>query len=290
MLNLCGQIIRAFIAVCWAWISYGLAQFTPLGACQAQLTGVARGRVIAVVDSAPVMGALIKIGTDSTRTSSSGAFELRNIPLGRHTLQVNALGFSPLRQAIVVDETGWDGRIVLARLQLLQPVSVRALALRPTEFANTAKYDDFFRRRHLGHGTFRTREDVLKLGAPDLASALQSIAGFTVTSTFDPNGQLEYRFRIPRCPGQPPNLAIYIDGVRVTHSGTRSQNRGSELSGLFRPRRVESSCDECARIADVLSSVNITSIEFLEVYRGVGELPSDVDRDDACAAVMIWTR
>ncbi len=256
-----------------------------------------------IVDSSgtPIGGALVELvgRGDSVRTSRTGAFAFARVLSGAEVLRIRALGHPVKFQNIrVIGDSGWIGTIVLkATPQRLPEIEVDAPLGKPPEFANTAKYDDFFRRRRLGIGTYRTRADIEKMGAFDVVSVLQGIPGVRVSYTTNPYGAPEVRFQMARCPGQPPNFAIYIDGSRVGLFLEKGQNKGSELSGLLsrglergKDKTKTSTCDDCSKIAEVLSSVLLRDIEFIEFYRGPGQIPSDLDRGDSCAALVIWTR
>jgi hypothetical protein len=255
---------------------------------------IARGRVLAD-DGRPIAGALVEVGriSDSVRTNSAGEFELSRIGAGGYRARVRALGYREKYVDIRVDAiSGWSGSIVMERLpQELPEVNVQALG-KPAEFANTTMYDDFFRRKRLGQGTFRSRDDFIRMGVSDVAGSLQAIPGVSVTTTMTPFGETETRFRISRCPGQPPNLGVFINGVRQPLFFKRGDNHGSELSGLTagNNRKTENTCQDCVRLAEVLSSIPFSDILFIEFYRGPGEIPSDVDRGNYCAALVIWTR
>ncbi len=162
---------------------------------------------------------------------------------------------------------------------------------KPNEFAHTTKYDDYFRRSKVGVGVFRSRDDIDRFGATDVTSMLQRIPGVSVSLTSNPHGEQEVRFRMARCPGQPPNIAIYVNGSRIPLHDRTAENKGSELSGLSRQRDPnKSTCDACSRIAEILQSVALQDLLFLEFYRGPGEMPADLDRGGSCAALVLWTR
>jgi len=251
--------------------------------------------VVLSPDSSVVAGANLQLDPSnrSATTNRQGRFVFANVPAGEYRLTISAIGYVPVSRSLsVASDSGWAGQILVTRQpQPLPPIAVQAV--RPSEWAHTSRYDDFFRRRAMGQGVFRSRADLLRMGASDIASSLQQIPGVTVSATPNPYGELEYRFRIARCPGQPPRLAVFIDGIKAATFGESTENRGSELTGVSgTPRRVprESSCEDCVRLAEILSSFPATSIEFIEFYRGPGQIPSDVDRGDACAALLIWTR
>lgn len=258
---------------------------------QVGATGSVRGKVLAG-DGTPVTGALVELvgRADSVRTAGTGEFLFHGVPAGLEVLRIRAIGYGQQYQDVRVSgDSGWAGTIVLDRVvQRLPEVHVSARG-KPPEFANTTKYDDFFRRRKLGFGTFRTRDDIERMGAADIASVLRGIPGVNVTTTHNPYGEPEIRFRIARCPGQPPNLAMYINGLKVTGFGRSSANKGSELSGLGRGKAA-SSCPDCAIMLELLGSVALPDIQFVEFYRGPSQIPSDLDRGDSCAALVIWTR
>jgi hypothetical protein len=242
----------------------------PISACllfaQGTSTATVRGRVVEATGS-PVRGALVYVtrAPDSVRTSEQGSFLLLNVPAGTATLKVRALGYKEHSSEIRIEaNAGWDGTVTLERVAVPLPsVEVQATE-KPPELAHTTKYDDYFRRRRLGHGAFRTRDDLARLGARDIASALQGIPGLSVTATSDMNGAPDFRFRMARCPGQPPPLDLYIDGKKVLQ---------------FRQNMHE-----------ILSSIVVTDILFLEFYAGAAQVPSDLERGDACAAIVTWLR
>jgi hypothetical protein len=242
-------------------------------AAQGIASGSVRGKVVAP-DGAPVGEALVELvgRGDSARTDGMGAFALQGVVVGAATLRIRAVGYGPKDYAIYVSrDSGWTGTIVLDRAaHRLAEVEVAAA---PHDFSDMPKYADFFRRRRLGFGTLRTREEIERMGAPDIVSALRGIPGVRVSSTMNPYGEPEVRFQVARCPG--PNLDIYIDANRVA---------------LFRGSENISSCAECARIAQLLSSVPLADLLAIEFYRGPSEIPSDLERGDACAALVIWTR
>ena len=93
------------------------------------------------------------------------------------------LGYKIRLEEILVDaKTGWTGTIALEpSVAVLPDVAVTAPFDKPEAYANTAKYDDFFRRRKLGIGTFRTREEIEAKAAYDLVSVLQGIPSVGVS-------------------------------------------------------------------------------------------------------------
>ena len=159
---------------------------------ESQSVAPVRGRIVAA-DSAPVAGALVELvnATDSARTSATGEFLFARVAAGKQVLRVRMLGFKIRLEEILVDaKTGWSGTIALEPSPVELPaVEVTSSLDKPAEFANTAKYDDFFRRRKLGIGSFRTRADIDAKASYDLVSVLQGIPSVGVSMT--PGGYAE---------------------------------------------------------------------------------------------------
>lgn len=248
-----------------------MMRFVTLLACGASAlagqtpAGVVRGTV-RDMDAVPIRSAIIEFEgrLDSTRTSDSGQFAFERVPAGRHAMRVRALGYAPRSVDVVLTDTsGWSGTIELERVaQELPEVNV---VDKPAPFAGTTRYDDFFRRRKAGRGIFRTYEELMDAGAIDLLSALERIPGVRVSTTVNRFGDQQYRFRIARCPGEPPNLAVYLNGNLMP---------GVSRSG---------------GLSEFLRSIPIRNVLFFEFYRGTSEIPGDIERGDNCAALLIWT-
>lgn len=241
---------------------------TPRMSAQVSSETAIRGVVSAAgAAQVPIAGATVVLtgSKDSVRTLADGQFVLRASTAGRHVLAVRALGYAPRMLDVVVSATdGWTGTIELERLpQTLPAVDV---ADRRDYFEYTTKYDGFFQRKKRGlGGTFRTYEDFEKSGASNMASALAGIPGVAVSTTVSMySGIPEYRFRIARCPGNPPNIAVYIDGQLIL--GVRE------------------------RFSELMSSILLTDVRYVEFYRGPGQIPSDIERGDNCAVLLIWMR
>jgi hypothetical protein len=217
----------------------------------------------------PIAGAVVVLvgHRDSARTSSSGEFEIRGVAPGNHTLSVRAIGYAPRTLSILVSRVdGWAGTVELERLP--QPLPQVTVTEKPPELAYTTKYDGFFQRRKRGlSGTFRTHEDFEKSGATNMATALAGIPGVAVSTTVSPIMGPEYRFRIARCPGNPPNVAVYIDGQLISVD-----------------KRTPESFNE------LMNSILLTDVRYVEFYRGPGQIPSDIERGDNCAVLLIWMR
>lgn len=217
-------------------------------------------------------------------TTPSGRFAFAPVAAGRHQLQVVFLGFEPVRLGIMVHpDTGWGGEITLEPATLLPELVAEGRLDRPVEYLGIAKYDDFFRRQKIGFGTFRTRAEIERMGATDVLSVLRGVPGVRATMRMDPSGAPVVDLRMARCDHNPPKIAVYIDGNRVLlpmgepplrHQGPLPSQR----------------CEVCEQIAETLAGIPIRDVELVEFYRGVAQIPSDIERGDNCAALIIWTR
>jgi hypothetical protein len=252
----------------------------------------------------PIPDALVELVRTNARvrTGPGGEFVFRGALAGLEVLRVRALGYAILYQDIrVAPDSGWAGVLTLRPVATELPeVTVRAPYGKPPEYAHTTRYDDFFRRRRMAlGGVFRTREDIERMGADQLPAVLKGIPGVRVSYNVGGGGSLNVRLNIARCPRQPPDIAVYIDGLRRYPGASLSQS-GSELSGvrpgtsiggvgIITSQAVDTRCKACEDLADLFAMIPIRDVEFVEFYRGVAQIPSDLDRD-ACAALVVWTR
>ena len=236
--------------------------------------------VLAARDSTPFPDAQVVLDDSLlARPNAQGEFRFSGQEEGVHAVSARRLGFTPVTHSVVLalSEPRVD-TVYLERLPpLLSEVTIRGRALRvPT------KYVDVIRRAASGWGTVFTREDIK--GAYDLKSLLWSLPGVRVN---------DRSVVFQRCQGElPPLMAsallapsprplaefenklgspkvqVYIDGVRVT---TVPLDQNSDA------------------VTTALRIVNPSEVEFMEVYRGVAQIPAEY-LDDACAVIAIWTR
>src|SRR5512135_283719 len=249
----------------------------PPGTIQGRVTGPA---------GTPIDHAVVELVPDAQKvlTDAKVLFAITGASAGLHVLHVMALGHRPKYFNLTTDVSqGWRGVIALAEMIVELPeITVTSAWGKPAEYANISRYDDFFRRRRLGFGTFLTHDQIERRNASHLVQLLYGIPGVHA-SYAAPGSQTHMILRFARCSGNPPNLAFYVNGMRY-RARPDLQGTGSELSGDSRDGN--SAWDE---FAELLDSVHPRDIEFLEVYRGVAELPSDLDRD-VCAAIVVWTK
>ena len=207
----------------------------------------------------PVAGAEVSIlGTSFETTADSlGQFVLDGVPPGPQIARARKIGYR-VQYFMMRLRAGqsWDGRIAIAREpHTLGDIVVTGRWGKPARYANTAKYDDFYRRRASKSGRFMTREQIDQLAAGHISELLRNIPGVRVA--FGTPGVSE-EVSFLSCTAD--NVAVWIDGQRIT--------------GL---------------VGDVLPLIAASDVEAMEVYPRQSVVPAEF-RDDACAAIVLWTR
>jgi hypothetical protein len=213
------------------------------------------------------------------RPNARGELRISGLEEGKHEVIVRRLGFTPVMRSVTLSgvEVRVDTVYLERMAQLLTEVMVRGRMVRvPT------KYVDVLRRAASGWGTVFTREDIR--GAHDLKSLMFQLPGVHVNDRGiffrRCSGELSGQSVAPNpksagvsAASASPKLTeakvqVYIDGVRVT---MLSEDRGSD------------------HLTTALALVHPSDIEFMEVYRGVAQIPVEFV-NDACAVIAIWTR
>ncbi|MEO8575891.1 MAG: carboxypeptidase regulatory-like domain-containing protein [Gemmatimonadales bacterium] len=257
---------RSYRAAYWARIVTMLvvAAATPVTRALAQslsgTTVIGQSSIVVayVTDTAgrPLSGAEIQVVGTSLRGTSDdlGRIALVAVPAGKAILRVRRLGYAELIIPIVVT----PGVVPDARYRLtpiasdLKKVVVRASELKPDRYEGTGKFDEFYRRRASGNGTFLTREIIDARNPQKSEDLLRMVTGV----------RIRYRGSVPfvqflRC----DRVNVYVDGIR-------SQD---PFRDLF--------------------SMSPLDIEAIEVYHGIATVPPEFSpQPNDCAAIVVWTR
>lgn len=142
-------------------------------------SGVIEGIVLAIQTGRPVDGASVSIpaAQRETRTDSLGRFRLEKVPSGAVELQVQAVGFAPLRAAVrlMADST----LAVDVDLESLTPQLARVVTTADRSDARNLSYPDFERRRALSLGKFISRSELVAAAGRSLESVLSARLGGT---------------------------------------------------------------------------------------------------------------
>jgi hypothetical protein len=234
--------------------------------------------VVTTSEGLPVEGAEITVaGTTLVATTDSmGRFVLRGLPAGTHAVRIRRIGYkASVLGASLEDGDVKDVRIVLERgTYELPEITVQADRLKPIEYGWTTRYDDFFRRKQLGFGKFFTRSDIERWNPYRTANLLALVPGVHV------------RFRHPGASGTDVEFTR-CERVGVWIDGWKQRYNIVSVAGGIRSRRP---LDARPMLTGIyLETVLPSQIEAMEVYRGPAEMPAEF-LDDACAAIVIWTR
>ena len=265
--------------------------------CVAVLAAFSSGPIVAAAQTARVMGRAHALG-DSTRavpnaevtllplvrttqSDSSGAFQFAAVADGSYRLRVRRLGFAVAE--IGVEVAGQHDVTVQVPLRA-SPQALAEITINGQRVMFPARYADAYARVARGSGDYFTSETMEKMHALDMKSLLQTLPGVLVNDrgiTFmrcegnpfavPPKGSsamLDGSGPPPRGGGpQAAHVQVYINGVRVT---------GYSSGGL----------DD---VQHALRDIRPTSLQLVEVYRGVSRIPGEY-LDDACAVILIWTK
>lgn len=215
----------------------------------ARLTGVVLNE-----SNRPVRDAIVEVMRTgiSTSTDTAGRFELANLPVGTHALEVRRIGFAP--QHIPVHLAARKPSIISVVLE--QPVRMLA-AVQVTETLYSRRRTEIERRRRRGFGHFITREELDRSAASQLSDILRRVPGVRVYSS--PTG----------------NVVVF--------------QRGSSMSGPCRPT-VYLDGMRLGSTEDLDFLANVSSLEAVEVYTGAGQTPVEFWSGGGCGSLVLWTR
>jgi hypothetical protein len=230
----------------------------------------------------PMEGVEVRLlGDTVTRfTSQTGTFRLFARRNKETILQLRRPGYNS--QILQIDGD-WSGAILMTPGAFELPdVNVTVRNAKPARFASTSKYDDYFRRRHIGFGQFITRADISRRSPLHTHEILEGQAGIRVAVPFGQDPVVSFA----RCREYPPKINVYLDGRKLMPAAhSKAARIGTESPMQKRARDPEI----LGMIGEVLSRISPSEIEFLEIFRGPGELPAEFN-DGNCGAIAIWTR
>lgn len=231
-----------------------LAAFILIGTCpswaSAQVT--LHGQVLDSEMGSPLVGATIRIGTDSTvhKTDTAGVFRITGLRGGITDIRIQMIGFEEGLFRLRLPDSGLVQRqfsldfngfmlpevVIQARAEILQP-----------------RYIDFERRRQRKLGAFLRWDDLKKAGHSSVGDALRTVRGVRIQCDQSAYECFAVMSRTPNC-----HPVWYIDGIEV-HS-----------------------FQESTPIRDVYG---------IEVYRGTGEIPAEFSGSEAgCGVIVMWTK
>ena len=254
-------------------------------AAQADTAHVVISGTVVDTDRKPIEGVEVRLVGDSLHhfTSASGTFRLYGPRSAELLLQFRRPGYNAQLLKVRGD---WSGTVLMVPGAFVLPeILVNAHNAKPAEYAFTNKYDDFFRRRRQGIGEYIMRDEIDRRNALHTAEILQGRAGIRVQNQAD-KGLTSVAFA--RCNEYPPKINVYVDGRKlIPQDAAKMSAMGavSAIAGIGRPRDPE----VAGVVGEMLSRVNPRDVEFIEIFRGPGELPPEFN-DGNCGAIVIWTR
>jgi hypothetical protein len=163
----------------------------------------------------------------------------------------------------------------------LSDVQVTSRFAKPAEYSATTKYDDYFRRRRTGIGQFVDHEEIERKQPLHTVEILEGRAGIKVTET-SMHGILVI---FARCNEYPPKINVYVDGHKLI------PERADLVSNPLVPWGSSPKKDPVLLgiVGEMLARINPSDVEFVEIFRGPGELPAEFN-DGNCGAISVWTR
>lgn len=223
------------------------------------------GTIRSLADSAPLGGAIVGVaGGAYMKTDSGGFFRFGRLNAGRHEVRVRRLGYEPFARYLNVTAEGPNDFTIW-----MTPLPVRLVEVKVSgkSLAVPYRFEEVYRRAASGFGHLITLEEIERRRPFDVRSMLDGLPGIQVQPQ---------RILFRRCGGgndyssriEASKVQVYVDGRRVTK---------------FQGGPTGTNVDEA------LSHVQIASVQVIEVYVGVAEIPAEF-AVDACAVIAVWTK
>ena len=218
--------------------------------------GVGRLRgAIRTADGTPIANAQLQVRETAAgaRSSLDGSFELRELPIGTHTLEARAIGYAPRRLAVDITD-GDTARLVFTMTAADRTLdTVRVLGERTTP----AWKREFESRRRQGLGRFVDEATIARRDPMMVTDLLAGLPGITIRAgAFASQSQLLMR----------------------TFSG-----------GLCRPDVVVDGLLVDITDTGVDGFVPATQLVGVEIYRSAVLRPSEFPRQRPCGLIVLWT-
>ena len=227
-----------------------------LAPCMAQGARATLSGRITDSAGAAIVGAEVRLAASSARVLSdaSGAYRLRDVPLGRSLLVVRRLGFRPT--AIDVDApqpgvTQVDVRLVFVALRL---ASVEVRERRQVYDARLAGFNQRAAKRRSGY--FVTRERIERAHSNRLVDVLREVPSVRIGTT---RGMT----RTVRLRGSGCAPLVFVDGFPAS-------------AGEFD-----------------LDMIDLATVEGVEIYASATSVPADLMGPrslERCGVIAIWSR
>jgi hypothetical protein len=227
--------------------------------------GQLRGRILDSLTRAPIAGVSIEISERNLHqiTDSGGHFRVVALPPGQYVIHARRFGYHEAFDTVQIQQgDSTEREFVLRRVtQELRKVVISGRAVTFPRFFEAA-----YKRASGGRGSFFTREDIEQLNANDYQTLLNRIAGVSANERGVTFQRCQSGLEVLGRPGSKPKVQVWLDGHRVTLDS-------GDGAGVYA----------------ALRTVNLKSIQIMEIYTGVSNIPADF-LADACAVILIWTK
>lgn len=211
------------------------------------------------------------------RSNGFGLFRVDLDP-GDSTVGFRRIGYRPL--LLSLNPMPPENDTILVELVPspveLEEVIVTGAPSKPVRYAGTTKYDDVFERRKIGLGKLIPREVIDRRPGAKTHQLLEGLAGVHV---------YDGSIRFIRCQ-EPGGVTVWIDGFRQIAASSAGSGGAFSAPGSGSKAPAASGEDP---VIEMLSRVNPSEIEMIEVFRGPSELPG-VFHENGCAVIAIWTK
>lgn len=198
------------------------------------------------------------LGTELTgHTNDQGRLVIANVPPGTQSVEVRQIGTRPVTQIVDLP----SGRATSLDVKLDQFVTALPTVAVTGRSRTGVDKNGFDERARRGLGHYIGSEELAKHPASDLVDIVARSPG--VIRQWGPKGA----FLAMRSNWGGPCIPAYIvDGL--PWMAVSGGNSAREISDYIRPEDIKS----------------------IEVYSGIGKIPSIFDRANGCGAVVIWTK
>lgn len=222
-------------------------------------SGRLRGQIIGSTGR-PIQGARVMLwGTGiEAITDADGAFQLSELPGGTHTLEVRAVGYTPVQRPVdIVQGAPGATQVELTNLGITLD-TVRVSAQRIYTSRRTA---DFERRLKTGMGHILDQREIAKRQPMSLTDLLRTIPGVRIVpSRYSSEDVLMRGGEGVLGPGT-CRPEIYIDGSRISNDPT------FPINSLVLPNELRA----------------------LEVYTRPATVPTELRTLSGCGVIAVWT-
>jgi hypothetical protein len=245
------------------------------------------------VASAPIAGASValRLSRVGGLTDSLGTITIQVSYSGRDTLQVRFPGYAAA--TLLVELRAGETSEVAVALQR-EVVTLPKVTVTETRVTREPGVG-FNRRQKIGLGHFITRSDIERFAPANSSDILRRVPGVRIT----PNRAGDHVISMVRSATTRCRVQYYVDNMpmptedlldaaieqRIIVDAAQS---GNDAAGQARARSRKLNRDLPAFTIDQIPP---ETIEAIEVYRGVAEIPIEYrTAGSVCGVVLIWTK